>query len=51
MYITAVPNRNAPPAMLLREAFRDGEQGRTRTLAHLTSWAPERSLEALRRAL
>ena len=50
MYITAVPNRNSPPAILLREAFRDGDQVRTRTLANLTSWAPER-IDALRRAL
>jgi hypothetical protein len=50
MYITAVPHRHAPPAMRLRESFRDGDQGRTRTLAHRTAWAPER-VEALRRAL
>jgi len=50
MYITAVPNRNSPPAILLRESFRDGDRVRTRTLANLTSWAPER-IEALRRAL
>jgi hypothetical protein len=34
----------------LRASFRDGDKVRTRTLAHLTSWAPER-LDALRRAL
>ena len=50
MYITAVPHRNSPPALLLRESFRDGDKVRTRTLANLTSWAPER-IEALRRAL
>jgi hypothetical protein len=50
MYITAVPNRNSPPAILLRESFRDGDKIRTRTLANLTSWAPER-IDALRRAL
>src|SRR5262249_52666517 len=50
MYITTVPNRNSPPAILLRESFRDGDKVRTRTLANLTSWAPER-IEALRRAL
>jgi hypothetical protein len=50
MYITAVPNRHSPPAILLRESFRDGDKVRTRTLANLTSWAPER-IEALRRAL
>ena len=50
MYITAVPNRNSPPALLLRESFRDGDKVRTRTLANLSSWAPER-IDALRRAL
>ena len=50
LYITTVPNRNSPPAMLLRESFRDGDKVHTRTLANLPSWAPER-IEALRRAL
>jgi transposase len=50
MYITAVPNRHSPPAILLRESFRAGDKVHTRTLANLTSWAPER-VEALRRAL
>ena len=50
MYITAVPHRTSPPAILLRASFRDGDKVRTRTLANLTSWAPER-IEALRRAL
>ena len=50
MYIATVPNRNSPPAILLRESYREGGQVRTRTLANLTAWKPER-LEALRRAL
>ncbi len=50
MYIATVPNRNSPPAILLRESFREGGHVRTRTLANLTAWAPER-IEALRRAL
>jgi hypothetical protein len=49
MYITAVPQRHSPPAILLRASFRAGDKVRTRTLAHLTSWAPER-IDALRRA-
>jgi hypothetical protein len=36
--------------MLVRESCRDGDKVRTRTLANLTSWAPER-IDALRRAL
>ena len=50
MYIAIVPNRHSPPAILLRESFREGGKVCTRTLANLTSWAPER-IEALRRTL
>lgn len=50
MYISAVPNRSSPPAILLRESYRAQGQVRTRTLANLTHWRPER-IEALRRAL
>jgi hypothetical protein len=37
MFIETVPNRSSPPAVLLRESYRD-EQGRAqkRTLANLT---------------
>ena len=50
MYIASVPNRNSPPAILLRESFRDHGKVKTRTLANLTSWAPTR-IEALREYL
>lgn len=50
MYIETVPNRTSPPAILLRESFRDGAQIRKRTLANLSHWEPAR-VEALRRAL
>jgi hypothetical protein len=50
MYITTVPNRNSPPAILLREAYRENGKVKNRTLANLTHWQPER-LDALRRAL
>src|SRR5947208_2387753 len=33
MYIDAVPNRNSPPAVLLREAWREGQKTRKRTVA------------------
>jgi len=33
MYITAVPNRHSPPAILLRESFRDGDKVRS-TCSH-----------------
>lgn len=50
MYVTAVPNRNSPPAILLRESYREDGKVRTRTLANLTSWPPER-IEGLKRLL
>jgi len=42
MYIARVPNRKSPPAILLRESYREGGKVRTRTIANLTKWAPER---------
>jgi len=47
MYIATVPNRDSPPAVLLRESYRDGSKVKTRTLANLSSWPPEK-VEALR---
>lgn len=50
MYIATVPNRRSPPAILLRESYRDGPRVKTRTLANLTAWPAER-IDALRRCL
>jgi hypothetical protein len=50
MYITRVPNRGSPPAVLLRESYREGGKVKNRTLANLSSW-PEAKVEALSRAL
>ncbi len=50
MYITTVPNRNSPPAILLRESFRHNGTVKNRTLANLSPWLPAR-IEALRRLL
>ncbi len=36
MYIESVPNRDSPPAVLLRESYRDGGKVRKRTLANLS---------------
>ena len=36
MYIERVPNRNSPPAVLLRESYREGSRIRKRTLANLS---------------
>jgi hypothetical protein len=50
MYITRVPNRGSPPAVLLRESFRENGRVKTRTLANLSRW-PEHKLDRLDRAL
>jgi hypothetical protein len=50
MYVTRVPNRSSPPAVLLRESFREGGKVKTRTLANLSGW-PDAKVEALRRVL
>jgi transposase len=40
MYIEAVPNRNSPPAILLRESYRVGGKIKKRTLLNLSDWSP-----------
>jgi len=50
MYIDIVPNRNSPPAVLLRQGWREGGKVCKRTLANLTDW-PACKVERLRRLL
>jgi transposase len=50
MYIATVPNRDSPPAILLREGYREGGKVRTRTLANLSKLPPE-AIVALRQVL
>lgn len=50
MYVARVPNRNSPPAFLLREAFREGGKVKNRTLANISHWPPAQ-IEALRQVL
>ena len=50
MYVTSVPNRGSPPAILLRESYRDNGKVKTRTLANLSHW-PEHKVENFKRAL
>jgi transposase len=50
MYIASVPNRDSPPAILLRESYRDGGKVKTRTLANLSAW-PSAQVDALRAVL
>ena len=50
MYIESVPNRSSPPAILLRESYRDGGKIRKRTIANLSRW-PTEIVEGLRTLL
>ena len=50
MYIDTVPNRNSPPAFLLRESWREGTKTRKRTVANLSKLPPA-AIDALRRIL
>ena len=50
MYIDVVPNRNSPPAILLRESFWKDGKVRKRTLANLSKLPPH-LIDALRRFL
>jgi transposase len=50
MYVAVVPNRNSPPAILLRESFREHGKVRNRTVANLSHW-PAAQIEALRQVL
>jgi len=47
MYIEAVPNRDSPPAVLLRESYRVGGKVKKRTLLNLSDWSPS-LIEGLR---
>ena len=50
MYVATVPNRSSPPAILLRESFREGGKVKNRTLANLSHW-PQAKVDALRAVL
>jgi len=47
MYIERVPNRNSPPAVLLRESYREGKKVRKRTLANLSK-LPDEAVDGLK---
>ena len=50
MYVVKVPNRGSPPAILLRESYREAGKVKNRTLANLSAW-PEAKVDALTRVL
>ena len=50
MYIERVPNRNSPPAVLLRESWRENGKTKKRTVGNLSGLSDE-IIEAIRSAL
>jgi transposase len=50
MHVSRVPNRGSPPAVLLRESYREDGKVKTRTLANL-SRLPPHVIEVVRRSL
>ena len=50
MFVATVPNRRSPPAILLRQSYREAGKVKSRTLANLSDW-PAEQIEALRQVL
>ncbi len=50
MQVAVIPNRGSPPAILLRESYREAGKTKNRTLANLSRWPAER-IEQLRAVL
>ena len=42
MYVARIPNRNSPPAYLIRQSYRDGGKVKTRTIANITRLGGEK---------
>ena len=49
-HVETIPNRNSPPTILLREAWREGQRIRKKTRGNLTGMAP-RVIEGIRTVL
>jgi hypothetical protein len=47
MFIETIPNRSSPPAVLLRESYREGKRVKKRTLANLSA-LPEAMIDGFR---
>lgn len=50
MFIARIPNRQSPPAILLRESYRENGKVKTRTLANLSK-LPASAIDILQRSL
>jgi hypothetical protein len=46
MFIDTIPNRKSPPAVLLRESYREGGRAKKRTLANLSK-LPQALIEGI----
>src|SRR5699024_2852675 len=51
MYVDIVPNRSSPPAILLRESWREGKRVLKRTRANLTNLLTLEEAKVLKRAM
>ena len=49
-YVESIPNRNSPPAVLLRQAWREGKRIRRKTIANLSKLPPH-TIHAIRTVL
>lgn len=50
MFIDVIPNRKSPPAVLLRETWREGGKIKKKTIANISDW-PKEKVEQFRRVL
>jgi hypothetical protein len=50
MFIDTIPNRKSPPAILLRESYREGSRVKKRTLANLSK-LPQRLIDGIRKLI
>ena len=50
MYVATIPNRTSPPAILIRESYREGDKIKSRTIANISRW-PKQRIETLKRLL
>ncbi|MBA7647526.1 IS1634 family transposase ISMyca1 [subsurface metagenome] len=50
MYVDIIPNRNSPPAILLRESWREGKKTYKKTVANISHW-PMEQVQMLKRVL
>jgi hypothetical protein len=50
MYVATIPNRKSPPAILVRQSYRENGKGKTRTLSNI-SHLPKYTIDLIKRSL